>query len=487
MDVILQLIVGIGIVILFLEEEREGVVVASRQIEHLAYHDPLTGLPNRKLFLDRLAQELSAAPRRGTQLAVMFLDLDRFKVINDSLGHSFGDELLASVAQRLKEAVRRVDTVARLGGDEFTLLLLDLSRSDDARKVGEKVLESLRRPFQLHGHEIYVSTSIGISVFPKDGAEAETLLKNADIAMYQAKDKGRDNLQLYSPMMSALALERLDLESDLRRALANDEFDLVFQPILELASGTFECVEALVRWQHPGRGLLAPSQFLSLTEMIGMSYELDLWVIENACRRVRQFHRAGLTDLRVAVNLSARAFHHPDLVRQVQSLCARVGFDTGLLEIEVTENLAMQNVEMTLGALRGLKDLGIRISIDDFGIGYSSLSYLRTFPVDIVKIDQSFIRDLAAEGNETAIARAVIAMAHSLNLTVVAEGVEDKEQLEILRQERCHRLQGFLLARPLTWEQCRQFLLERQAGKTATVGIQQPSRVQGAVDRQSIG
>ena len=461
-DVILQFIVGLGIVIWFLEEEREGVVLASRQIEHLAYHDPLTALPNRKLFLDRLTQELSAAPRRGTRLAVMFLDLDRFKVINDSLGHGYGDELLFNVAQRLKEAVRRVDTVARLGGDEFTLLLIDLARTEDAHRVGDKVLETLRRPFQLHGHEIYVSTSIGLSVYPQDGTDAETLLKNADIAMYQAKDKGRDNLQLYAPTMSALALERLDLESDLRRALANDEFELVFQPILDLDTGIFDSTEALIRWRHSARGELAPGQFLSLAEMIGMSYELDLWVLENACRRVRKLQRSGVPDLRVAVNLSARAFHHPDLVRQVENICHQEDFDCNLLELEITENLAMQNVEMALVALRGLKDLGARISIDDFGIGYSSLGYLRTFPIDVVKIDQSFVRDLTARGGDTAIARAVIAMSQSLNLSVVAEGVEEQEQLDILRRENCHRVQGFFLSRPLPWEACREFLMRNR-------------------------
>jgi diguanylate cyclase (GGDEF)-like protein len=466
-EVVLQFIAGLGVVIWFLEEEREGVVMASRQIEHLAYHDPLTGLPNRKLFLDRLRQELSAAPRRGTKLAVMFLDLDRFKVINDSLGHSHGDELLYHVAQRLTEAVRRVDTVARLGGDEFTLLLLDLTRTEDARQVGEKVLQSLRRPFQLHGHEIYVSTSIGLSIYPQDGVEAEILLKNADIAMYQAKDKGRDNLQLYSPTMSAVALERLDLESDLRRALANNEFELYFQPILDLEKNRFDGVEALIRWRHPARGQLLPSQFLSLSEMIGMSYELDLWVLENACQTVQGLHRDGWSSLRVAVNLSARAFHHPDLVRQVEGICSRTKFPPPLLELEITENLAMQNVEATLNALRGLKELGVKISIDDFGIGYSSLSYLRTFPLDTVKIDQSFIRDLTVDAGDTAIARAIIAIAHSLGLMVVAEGVEDTEQLEILRQERCHRVQGFLFSRPIAAQPLAEFLAEKEKAPIA--------------------
>jgi len=461
-EVILQFVVGLGIVIWFLEEEREGVVLASRQIEHLAYHDPLTGLPNRKLFLDRLTQELSAAPRRGTKLAVMFLDLDRFKVINDSLGHSYGDELLSNVAQRLKMAVRRVDTVARLGGAEFTLLLLDLMRTTDACQVGEKVLETMRRPFQLHGHEIYVSTSIGVSIYPQDGVDAEVLLKNADIAMYQAKDKGRDNLQLYMPTMSAVALERLDLESDLRRALANNEFELFFQPILDVETGIYASCEALIRWRHPARGQLLPGQFLSLSEMIGMSYELDLWVLENACIIMDELHSTRLPGLGLAVNLSARAFHHPDLVRQVEGICNRVGFPPRLLELEITENLAMQNVEATLSALRGLKELGVQISIDDFGIGYSSLSYLRTFPIDTVKIDQSFIRDLTIDEGDTAIARAIIAIAHSLGLTVVAEGVEEAEQLEILRQERCHRVQGYFLSRPLPRKTVQAFLEENR-------------------------
>ncbi|MCB1037794.1 MAG: EAL domain-containing protein, partial [Acidobacteria bacterium] len=265
-------------------------------------------------------------------------------------------------------------------------------------------------------------------------------------------------------------LERLDLESDLRRALANDEFELLFQPILNLRTGLFDSAEALIRWQHSARGQLAPGQFLSLAEMIGMSYELDLWVLENACRRVRKLQMSGVPDLRVAVNLSARAFHHPDLVRQVETICHRVDFDCNLLELEITENLAMQNVEMALGALRGLKDLGARISIDDFGIGYSSLGYLRTFPIDVVKIDQSFVKDLTARGGDTTIARAVIAMAQSLNLSVVAEGVEEREQLEILRRESCHRVQGFYLSRPLPWEACREFLLESREGPLESTG-----------------
>ncbi len=487
-EVILQFIVGLGIVIWFLEEEREGVVTASRKIEHLAFHDPLTGLPNRKLFLDRLTQELSAAPRRGTMLAIMFLDLDRFKVINDSLGHSYGDELLSNVAQRLKESVRRVDTVARLGGDEFTLLLLDLTSSEDARRVGDKVLSTLRRPFQLHGHEIFVSTSLGISVFPQDGAEAETLLKNADIAMYQAKEKGRDNLQLYSPTMSALALARLDLESDLRRALANNEFHLVFQPIYNLEAERFDGAEVLIRWRHPGRGEIQPSQFLSLSEMIGMSYELDLWVLDAACRDLRKLHGAGIEGLRVAVNLSARAFHHPDLVRQVEKICSRRELSPRWLELEITENLAMQNVDMTLSALRGLKELGAQISIDDFGIGYSSLSYLRTFPIDTLKIDQTFIRDLTADSGDSAIARAVIAMAHSLSLSVVAEGVEVPAQLEILRNERCHRIQGFLLAAPLALDDCLEFFQSHLAAEEGTQGDDEPLRPEGDhLPRRSAG
>lgn len=451
-DVLLQFVVGLGIVIWFLEDEREEVVRTSRQIEHLAFHDPLTGLPNRKLFLDRLSQELSAAPRRGTQLAVMFLDVDRFKVINDSLGHGFGDELLAGVAQRLTEAVRRADTVARLGGDEFVLLVLDLQRRQDALAVGEKILDALRRPFRLHGHELYVSASLGVSVYPADGAEAEVLLKNADVAMYQAKDQGRDTVQMYSPTMSARALERLDLESDLRRALVEEEFEVYVQPVFSLASGELDGAEALIRWHHPGRGLLPPRDFLSLAELIGMSYELDMWVLRSACRRMARIeHRGGR--LRLAVNLSARAFHHPNLPRLVEEVCLEESFDPSHLELEVTENLAMQNVEVTLSALKALKALGVRISIDDFGVGYSSLSYLRTFPIDTVKIDQSFIRSIGTGSGDTAIPRAVIAMARSLGLEVVAEGVESEHQLRFLLAERCHRVQGFFLGKPTPWRQ----------------------------------
>ncbi|MCB1054607.1 MAG: EAL domain-containing protein [Acidobacteria bacterium] len=460
LDVLLQLIVGMSLVIWFLEEERGEVLRASERIEHLAYHDSLTGLPNRKLFLDRLSQELSAAPRRGTKLAVMFLDVDRFKVINDSLGHGFGDELLSGVARRLTEAVRRADTVARLGGDEFVLLVLDLKRDEDAVRVGDKILTALRRPFQLHGHEIYVSASLGVSLYPRDGDDAEALLKHADTAMYQAKEHGRDHLQVYTPMMSARALERLDLESDLRRALAGDEFDLLFQPVFDLGRGEVDGAEALIRWQHPGRGLLLPGDFLDLAETIGMSYELDLWVLETACGRLAAGTRSA-GPLRLAVNLSALAFYHPDLVRQVEAICHRTGFDPSRLDFEVTENLAMHNVELALGALSGLKRLGVQISIDDFGVGYSSLSYLRTFPIDTVKIDKSFVRSITpGGGGDEAIPRAVIAMARSLGMEVVAEGVETELQLRFLLEEGCHRVQGFYLGRPMPWAEWPGFLAD---------------------------
>lgn len=455
-DGLLQFVVGLGIVIWFLEEEREEVVRASQRIEHLAYHDSLTGLPNRKLFLDRLSQELAASRRRGSQLAVMFLDVDRFKVINDSLGHGFGDELLTGVARRLRQSVRQADTVGRLGGDEFVLLIADLKRSEDAQAVAEKILTGLRRPFQLHGHQIYVSASLGISLYPSDGSDAEQLLKHADTAMYGAKDDGRDTLQVYNPMMSARALERLDLESDLRRALASEEFDFYFQPVFDLERDAVDGVEALIRWHHPGRGMLPPRDFLSLAETIGMSHELDLWVLETACRRIRDLG-PGAAGLRLAVNLSARAFHHPRLPRLVEQACLRTGFDPTCLELEVTENLAMQNVEVTLTALRALKQLGVRISIDDFGVGYSSLSYLRTFPIDTVKIDQSFIRSIGSGNGDKAIPRAVIVMARSLQLEVIAEGVETEEQLRFLEQEGCHRVQGFFLGRPMPWRQWESF------------------------------
>jgi diguanylate cyclase (GGDEF)-like protein len=466
LDVLAQFLVGLGMVVWFLEGEREEVLRASKQVEHLAYHDPLTGLPNRELFLARLRRVLARSQEQTVSLrkplAVLFLDLDRFKVLNDTLGHDYGDELLIQAARRLQNGVRAGDTVSRLGGDEFTLLLPDLESTAEAGEMAEMLREELHQPYLLHGHEIFVTTSMGASVYPGDGEDAETLLKNADMAMYQAKEKGPGNFQGYSPLMGARALERLSLESDLRRAMDNGEFALYYQPVLDVATGAIGGVEALIRWQHPWRGLVGPDDFLDLVEIIGLSDALDMWVMETACRQLKEWQDGGLTQLRVAVNLSARPFHQRDLVDRVERVLRQTGLSPQSLELEITETLAMQRAEVTLSVLERLKTLGVRVSIDDFGVGYSSLSYLRTFPIDTVKIDRSFVRDLTVDPSDAAIAAAVIAMAHSLNLEVVAEGVEGEEQLRFLEDHGCDRIQGYLLSPPKPAEECLARILEHR-------------------------
>jgi diguanylate cyclase (GGDEF)-like protein len=398
----------------------------------------------------------------GLGVAVFVLDLDRFKGINDSLGHRRGDDMLRLVGDRLRSSLRPGDTIARLGGDEFAVLLAAVGGERDMVRLGEKVLDSLRRPFNLDGHEIVTTASLGISRFPEDGADPEELLKKADVAMYQAKSLGRDGLQLYAAAMDAHALDRLSLENELRRALANDELSLFYQPVLDCETGRIEGVEALLRWQHPVRGLLIPADFLWIAEMSGVSNPLDLWALRNACRQVLAWHGQGLPQLRLAVNLSARPFQRPDLIERVKDVLWETGLPSSCLELEITETLAMQNAEESLGVLRGLKELGVRIAIDDFGTGYSSLSYLRNFPIDTLKIDASFIRSLSDDSNSLEIASAVIALAHSLDIHVVAEGVEKEEQWRMLRDQGCDEVQGYFFSMPLTAVECQRLLFTRR-------------------------
>jgi diguanylate cyclase (GGDEF)-like protein/PAS domain S-box-containing protein len=431
---------------------------AEEQIKNLAYHDALTGLPNRLLFNDRLSVAVAQAHRQGYRLAIFFLDVDRFKVINDSLGHSLGDRLLQGVARRLQSSVREGDTVARLGGDEFILLLPALNRTEDVAKVAEKILDSLKLPFRLEGRELYVTASMGISLYPDDGGDAEALIKNADTAMYRAKEQGRDNYQLYTPAMNATAVERLALENSLRKAMARDEMELVYQPLLDLGTGRVHGVEALLRWRHPERGLLLPSEFLPLAEITGLILPIGPWVLRTACARARVWQDLGHPHLTVAVNLSARQFQQPDLVAQVKRALEETGLAPRCLDLEITETNAMQNAEAAIHTLRELKTLGVRISIDDFGIGYSSLNYLKRLPIDTLKIDQSFVRDITSDPDDAAIATAVIALAHTLKLRVVAEGVETQEQLAFLAARHCDRMQGYLFSRPLPPQECGEFL-----------------------------
>jgi diguanylate cyclase (GGDEF)-like protein/PAS domain S-box-containing protein len=425
---------------------------AEEQIRSLAYRDPLTGLPNRLLFADRLALAVAQAHRHGQRLAILFLDLDRFKVINDSLGHGAGDRLIEDVAARLRACLREGDTVARLGGDEFTLLLPDVASPVDAARVADKVLHALRQPFPRDGRELFVTASIGISLFPEDGRDAETLVKHADTAMYRAKERGRDRYQIYSPEMSAQALERLALESGLRRALAQGELALHYQPVLDVASRRVLGLEALLRWRHPGLGLLEPSEFVPLAEVTGLIVPMGPWVLRTACAEARALEARGLPRLEVAVNLTARQLQQADLAQRVREALAETGLEPERLELEITESGALESPEAAVTTLRELKALGVRLAIDDFGTGYSSLSYLKRLPLDTVKIDQSFIRDITRDPDDAAIVSAVIAMAHRLKRRVVAEGVEDEAQLAFLRAEGCDCAQGWLFSRALPAE-----------------------------------
>jgi diguanylate cyclase (GGDEF)-like protein len=460
-DVPLQAAIGLGMVIWLLDEERKRTSEASRQIEHLAYHDPLTSLPNRIFFLEELINALESAERHQSGLAVLFLDLDRFKVINDSLGHGAGDDMLEILAERLRGALRQGDTVARQGGDEFTILLPALRHDGDVMSVAEKILAVVRQPMRLQGREVVVSASLGISRFPSDGRDPEDLLKKADVAMYRAKERGGDSYQLYAPSMDTHALERLSLENDLRKALANNEFVLHYQPILDARTGDIAGIEALLRWNHPTRGLMPPGEFLWLAEVTGISDLVDLWVLRTACSQVRVWQTDYALPLRVAVNLSARPFQDPDLIARVEKVLLETGLAASDLELEITETLAMQDAEASLAVLSGLKALGVRISIDDFGTGYSSLSYLTNFPINTLKVDGSFVRSLGGTRGSYEIASAVIALAHTLDIGVIAEGVELESQWLILREQGCDEVQGYLFSRPLAPEGCLDFILER--------------------------
>jgi diguanylate cyclase (GGDEF)-like protein/PAS domain S-box-containing protein len=422
---------------------------AEEQIKHLAYHDALTNLPNRLLFKDRLSVALSHANREGTSLAVLFLDLDRFKVINDSLGHNIGDQLLQAVATRVAACLRESDTVARLGGDEFTILLPRLSRSQDVAPIAGKIIDAVRYPFHIEGREFYITTSMGVSVYPEDGADAETLIKNADTAMYQAKELGRDNYQLFNAHVNAKALQRIALEHGLRRALANHELDVHYQPILDFRSGRITGMEALLRWTHPDMGSVPPALFIPIAESTGGMVPIGSWALRHACLQAKQWHDAGHQTLSLAVNLSVTQLQSSDLVDTVRNVLQETGFPAHLLELEITESGAMHNPETSIRVLYELKKLGLRISLDDFGTGHSSLSYLKRFPVDTLKIDQSFVQDTTSDPDAAAIVTAIIAMAHSLRLKVIAEGVEYTEQADFLRHHDCDQMQGYLITPPV--------------------------------------
>jgi len=422
---------------------------AQERIEHLAYHDALTGLPNHALLQDRLEIAISRARHDARSIAVLFLDLDRFKVVNDSLGHPMGDRLLQRVGERLTSVVRQGDTVARLGGDEFVVVLSDLKQVEDAARIGEKIVAGLRLPFRLGDEEIFVTTSLGISVFPSDGDSGETLIKNADTAMYRAKEQGRDNFQLFMPVLNARSVNRLALETRLRRAVENGELRLHYQPIVDLATGETAAMEALVRWEHPERGLVLPSDFIPLAEETGLIVPLGAWVLAEAVAQIRRWRDAGLRPPRVAINFSTRQLAIPTLPADIGRAIRDAGVEPSDLEMEITESVAMHNPEEGLGVLYAIRHLGIRISMDDFGTGYSSLGMLKRLPIDTLKLDRAFLRDIDSSVDDAAISRAVIVLAHGMKLTVTAEGVETESQLAFLRRHRCDHAQGFLLCRPV--------------------------------------
>ncbi len=440
-------VIALGIVLTVLEDQREVATEATSEVERLAYYDTVTGLPNRSLFNDRLRVALAHAQRHRYKLAVLFLDIDRFKQVNDSLGHTVGDKLLRAVAGRIRETMREEDTVARFGGDEFTVLIHIIGKIEDAGKIAQKVLESLSAPITIDAREFVVTSSIGISVYPVDGTDGETLIRNADAAMYRAKDAGRNAFQFYAAAMNHKALEALEVENGLRRALVNKEFLLYYQPLVEVDTGAVFGLEALVRWQHPELGLLRPDRFIPAAEQSGLIIELGRWVLHEACMQAATWHRSG-HKMVMAVNLSGRQFQDPDLVSQISEALEKAGLAPEFLELEITEGYAMQDVEKAIQTLRQLKALGVRIAIDDFGTGYSCLSYLKQFPIDTLKLDGSFVRDLATP-EDAQIALGVIALAHSLNLKVIAEGVETLSQLAFLRDHACDRLQGYLFSRPM--------------------------------------
>jgi diguanylate cyclase (GGDEF)-like protein/PAS domain S-box-containing protein len=425
---------------------------AQLQMEHLAFYDPLTSLSNRRLFKDRLSKAVAESKRRGSFIALLFLDLDQFKRINDSLGHDAGDQLLVEVARRLKECVRDSDTVSRIGGDEFTVLLTDIDSSHGVHHIAEKILLSLSMPVQLNNQEVINTVSIGITLAPNDGDDDITLMRNADLAMYQAKAKGRNNFQFFSEEMNKEMMGYLKLEKDLRTSIeADDDFVIFYQPKIDLINNRFIGVEALIRWIPEGQDMISPDRFIPIAEESGLIVPIGKFVLRRACTQIKELIDLGVwpEDAKVAVNLSARQFSDPGLIDNLKETLKITQCPVSNLELEITESTLMDNVESAILTMRYIKEMGIAIAIDDFGTGYSSLSYLKRFPIDILKVDRSFVMDIPNDLNDMAITAAVIAMAHKLNLRVVAEGIEPKEQMDFLRSNRCEYGQGYLIARPM--------------------------------------
>ncbi len=418
-------------------------------LNYLAYYDALTGLPNRRLFYDRFEMAVSSAKRNREMLAIIFLDLDNFKTVNDTLGHIVGDQLIQAVADRLRKTLRGEDTVARLGGDEFILLIKRASEIGEIAKVAQRAISALKPPFYFNNREFYITASAGIAVYPNDGNEVHDLLRNADIALYRAKEQGRDNYQFYAPTMGDKAIDRLTLENNLHKALDREEFLLYYQPIVDLNSGRISRMEALLRWQHPNFGLVYPSDFIPALEETGLIMPVGEWVLRTACNQARAWQEKGLIPVRVAVNLSPKQFQQKGLVEMISDVLGKTDLSPDYLEIEITENAVMGDIRVATETFYGIKEIGVQVSFDDFATGYSSLSLLKKLPADTLKIDQSFISDIVASSNDKEIVKAIITLAHSLSIRAIAEGVETMEQLELLREFNCDEIQGYVFSRPL--------------------------------------
>ncbi len=444
---------------------------AEEQITRMAYFDSLTNLPNRKLFQDRLNLAILHSGRHERLLALLFLDLDDFKRINDIFGHSVGDQLLKEVAERLKQSVRKSDslsryfteddsnfTVARFGGDEFAVILPEIVNTEDAAKVARRILDAMAKPFYLDNHEVFVGASIGITICPFDGADSDTMLKNADSAMYHAKSQMKNNYQFYKQSMNEAAFHKLSLENSLRRALERNEFLLYYQPQINLMTGQMVGMEALIRWQHPEKGMIPPAEFIPLAEETGLILPIGRWVLQTACLQNKAWQAAGLLPGCISVNLSSQQFKQQCIMGDITSALHDSGLDPKYLMLEITESIIMQNTDTVAAMLHDLNEMGVRASMDDFGTGYSSLNYLRRLPLFSIKIDRSFIKDIDTNPDDAIIAKAIIAMAHSLKLHVIAEGVETKEQMRFLQEIGCDEMQGHLLSRPIPAEDASRFL-----------------------------
>lgn len=451
---------------------------AQDRIRYLAHHDPLTDLPNRFTLIERLEQAISSARRNIEKVAVMFIDLDHFKNINDTLGHDIGDKLLVQVAQRLQSCVRNSDIVARLGGDEFVVAMAEIEDVETVFHVVDKILHNLGLPYALDGHDLRSSPSIGVAFFPEDGDSVEEVMKNADVAMYHAKSRGRNNYQFFEDAMNAASLERMELENDLRMAVEREEFLLHYQPQVNVATGQVVGVEALVRWRHPTKGLISPVTFIPIAEEAGLIQPLGEWVMRTACRQLRLWSEQGMTEMQMCVNLSARQFHRTYLPRMVASIVVKEDIDPALLELEITESVAMGNPQETVDTMQMLRGIGVKLAIDDFGTGYSSLSYLKQFPINRLKLDRSFVKDIETDPNDAAICAATIALAHNLGLDVVAEGVETEKQHDYLKLLNCDKIQGYYFCRPMPAAEVQAYIAERNAsGKTGEPDRSSSARV----------